>query len=198
MIRNIIFDVGKVLQYIEGDKMFDKVAQKYKTQPDKIRAAYTKWIDDCDRGILNTEEFAQKLSQETSVQIDAEEFWSIFFQNARINRPLIKLIKETLCKRFSIYILSNNSERNIPVFREQADLGDAVVEEFYSKDFGVIKPEKRFYELFLEKTGINPGESVFIDDREEFLEGAKSFGIKTILFKDNEQLQKDLRKLAHF
>ncbi|MCJ7663451.1 MAG: HAD-IA family hydrolase, partial [Desulfobacterales bacterium] len=58
------------------------------------------------------------------------------------------------------------------------------------------KPEQRIYEIALERLGVHPHEAVFIDDRVDFIAGAKKLGIHTILFKDPEQVRQALACFA--
>ncbi|OGP82188.1 MAG: hypothetical protein A2Z08_01070 [Deltaproteobacteria bacterium RBG_16_54_11] len=61
---------------------------------------------------------------------------------------------------------------------------------------GTRKPEQKIYEIALERLGVKPHEAVFIDDRVDFIAGAKKLGIHTILFKDPEQVKQELASFA--
>ena len=54
-----------------------------------------------------------------------------------------------------------------------------------------------FYQKLLDTFRIQPEQAVFLDDRQENLEGAASLGIHTILFQKNEQASQDLEDLLH-
>jgi len=60
---------------------------------------------------------------------------------------------------------------------------------------GLRKPDIRFYRLMIKRAKVSPETIVFIDDEEKMLIPAKKLGINTILFKNNKQLIKDLKKL---
>ena len=49
--------------------------------------------------------------------------------------------------------------------------------------------------ILCQKTQITPSELIFIDDTERSLDGAKTIGYNPILYKNNEQLEKDLSNL---
>lgn len=63
---------------------------------------------------------------------------------------------------------------------------------FSSCYLGVRKPDEGIYKLALEVTQCEPGESLFIDDRELNLECAKQLGMRTIHFQNAAQLRQDL------
>lgn len=73
--------------------------------------------------------------------------------------------------------------------REQArygfgDLCDLVV---YSHEEGMRKPDRRIYALTCERLGVEPEESLFLDDVEEHVAAARAVGMHAILFQDNAQ-----------
>jgi putative hydrolase of the HAD superfamily len=63
---------------------------------------------------------------------------------------------------------------------------------FSSCYLGVRKPEEGIYKLALEVTQSDPGECLFIDDRELNLECARQLQMRTIHFQNAAQLRRDL------
>jgi putative hydrolase of the HAD superfamily len=63
---------------------------------------------------------------------------------------------------------------------------------FSSCYLGVRKPEEGIYKLALEVTQRDPGECLFIDDRELNLECARQMRMRTIHFRDAAQLRREL------
>jgi putative hydrolase of the HAD superfamily len=70
-----------------------------------------------------------------------------------------------------------------------ADLFDVVIE---SSVVGVRKPDPAFYEIALEKIGIEPQEAVFLDDLGVNLKPARALGMTTIKVLDADQAIADL------
>ena len=60
---------------------------------------------------------------------------------------------------------------------------------------GMKKPEREIYELTIEKLAVPPEQSVFIDDRTDYIKGAEVVGLKTILFRSIKQVKIDLTQL---
>lgn len=63
----------------------------------------------------------------------------------------------------------------------------------YSCEEGLQKPEPDFYLLACQRLGVHPQEVVFIDDREQCVEGAQQVGMQAILFKDIAQVIAELQ-----
>ncbi len=78
--------------------------------------------------------------------------------------------------------------------REQAAYGfaglcDVVV---YSHEEGVEKPDPRCYLITAQRLGVLPGETVFLDDTEACVAGARAAGMRAVLFTSTEQAIADL------
>lgn len=68
---------------------------------------------------------------------------------------------------------------------------------FYSSCWlGVLKPERRIYELTLAMSQAAPETSVFIDDRERNLEPARTLGMQVVHYTGADQLRADLAALG--
>lgn len=60
MIRNLVFDVGGVLQFLETKKRCDVLGQKYGIPSKKIEEAIMAFVPDWDRGLLTPRGICQK------------------------------------------------------------------------------------------------------------------------------------------
>jgi putative hydrolase of the HAD superfamily len=69
----------------------------------------------------------------------------------------------------------------------------AVDHSTYSCDVRMTKPDPRIYRHCLEGLGVEAGEAVFLDDREENVEAAREVGIHAILFTSYHQAVGEVR-----
>jgi epoxide hydrolase-like predicted phosphatase len=72
------------------------------------------------------------------------------------------------------------------------DMTDVIV---YSHEIGVAKPDPAAYLLACEGLGVTPTETVFLDDRQSRVDGARAVGMAAVLFRDNAQAVADLDSL---
>lgn len=56
----------------------------------------------------------------------------------------------------------------------------------------MLKPSREIYALFCARSGLAPQQCLFIDDREENVDGAKAFGMQALRFSDPDTLENDL------
>ncbi|WP_179855370.1 HAD-IA family hydrolase [Paractinoplanes atraurantiacus] len=54
------------------------------------------------------------------------------------------------------------------------------------------KPGRAFFDAALARIGRTPSECMFVDDKQQYLDGAARAGLATILYRDNAQLVADL------
>lgn len=88
-------------------------------------------------------------------------------------------------RAYRLYVLSNMSRRVHRLSAAERDLRPVRRRCGFVRE-RVVKPEPRIYEVLLERFGLDPAETLFIDDRRSNLEAAAAFGIKTFHFADAE------------
>lgn len=91
-------------------------------------------------------------------------------------------------------LLSNTEAPAMEFFLE---LGyDAFDAATFSCAEGVFKPEREIYEIAAGKLRVPLGASILIDDRLDFIEGARAAGMKGIVYKSFAQVKQDLAELG--
>ena len=60
----------------------------------------------------------------------------------------------------------------------------------------IIKPDRKIFELICERYDLIPGKCVFIDDLQKNVDAASDFGMRSILFENYEQVDRELSKLG--
>lgn len=155
------------------------------------------------RGEITTEDFLQEFGRlcseivKTSVPVDS--FFSLLTsdQVAKQFPVMTEAITQIRAKGLRTAVLSNNfylpnGKSFLPLDRKQFDV---VVESCLE---GICKPDPRIYKLCLERLGLQPSESIFLDDLGPNLKAAASLGIRTIQVNDPETAIKELETLLGF
>jgi len=205
-IKTIIFDVGGVLAL--GRKSFflknhsSKGVHEYMAK--KLRISLDTWFDSIDtiyaeaiEGKASKEKALEVMSKNNKIFGDKLErlFVRAYRKNFKQNKRLYKLAFKLKEKGYRIAILSDqwqvSKEALMP--EKYTSRFDTII---VSCDVGFRKPNPKIYELLFKKLKTHYKNSVFIDNRDWNLKPAKKLGIKTILFKNNRQLIKDLIKLG--
>lgn len=198
MIRNIIFDVGKVLVEWDCDKAFKKLgfddAAHEAVAEATVRSA--DW-NEYDRSMLSDEEqLAVFIRKAPEYEKEIRLFWD------HLDMPIYQYdyvkgwINGLKAQGYRVYILSNYARRTYEMTQEALSFLSDVDGEMFSFQVHQIKPEPGIYQSLLERFGLKAGECVFLDDREENLKAAEKFGIHTIRFVSYEDAVEKLKNLG--
>uniref|UniRef100_A0A8C9B1L6 Acyl-CoA dehydrogenase family member 10 n=1 Tax=Prolemur simus TaxID=1328070 RepID=A0A8C9B1L6_PROSS len=155
------------------------------------------------RGEIKVQDFLQEFGRlcsemsKTSVPVDS--FFSLVTseQVSKQFPVMTEAITQIRAKGLRTAVLSNNfyfpeGRSFLPLDRKQFDV---VVESCLE---GICKPDPRIYQLCLERLGLQPSESIFLDDLGPNLKAAASLGIHTIKVHDPETAVKELEALLGF
>jgi 2-haloacid dehalogenase len=61
---------------------------------------------------------------------------------------------------------------------------------------GVAKPDRRIFEILLQRHGLEPPATVFVDDQQRNVEAARALGINAVHYASARQLRQELRALG--
>lgn len=98
---------------------------------------------------------------------------------------------EAYYKKYDFVLLSNDVSEWSSYIIEYHQLTKYFKYKIVSGDVKCRKPEKRIYELTLEKIKKSPSECLFIDNSVKNLEVASQLGIQTILFNRDDESYAD-------
>lgn len=196
MIKNIIFDVGKVLVEWEPEAAMRKLGMdEAKLQAVAAATVYTPEWDESDRGILEPEElldgFVRRAPEyEKEIRLFWENIGLAIYQYDYV-KGWMRTLKEQGCH---LYILSNYGKWTYERTQEALSFLENVDGALFSFQVKQIKPEPEIYQTLLKKFNLIPEECVFIDDRTENIKGAKAQGIHGIVFTSHADAVEKLRE----
>lgn len=106
----------------------------------------------------------------------------------------VDLLRKMKAEGYGIYGLTNWSAETIGIAYRKYDffkLFDGIV---VSGEEKLIKPDKRIYEVLLNRYSLSAGECLFLDDSPANIKAAKECGFKAILF-DNDAMESKVREI---
>ena len=200
MIRNIIFDVGKVLIGWEPHQTMIEMGFSKEARDTIQREIFDTglWKEE-DRGVIKGVELEDYFVAHAP---EVEQEIRMFCRHAVDSVTPMPYARDWITALqkagYKVFVLSNFGEAS----QEKAvELGainflDLVDGYIFSHMVHEIKPEPQIYRILLERFGLKAEESVFLDDVEINITGAEAVGIKGILFHDYEDAVKRLRKFG--
>ena len=184
-VKNIIFDLGGVILNIDYGQTANAFKKIGVANFDKIysQARQGQVFDKLETGELTPDEFREYMKEIVpSLQLsDIDKSWNAMLLD--LPAPRIDLLKK-LKKKYRLFLLSNTNEIHIKCFRKIIDssygenIFDAIFEnQYYSSEIGMRKPNPECFQYVLEKNGMEPSETLFIDDSIQHVEGARKLKI---------------------
>ncbi len=195
MIKNIIFDLGKVLIDYDFDIFFQKIGNKPNT---RTLDEANKEILLFEAGKIDKNTFFNHLKKIYGFNISFEQFKNLWCDVFWEIPQMIDLAKTLKQKDYNIFLLSNTDELHFPYIRKKfpsIKIFDSGL--MLSYDLGYVKPDKRIFEKALSTYDLNAGETVFIDDRKENIIAAKELGILAIHHLNYENTFEEMNKIIN-
>ena len=195
MIRNIVFDIGKVLL---GFPAMDYLISLFGGEK-AVRIADavfgTGYWHELDRAVLSEEEILELFySAAPDLKAEIREAYDRIGECVTKREWPAGLIDSLKEKGYGVYFLSNMSEHVKASNPAAFDFVTRMDGGIWSCDVKAIKPGTDIYKCLFEKYGLVPEECLFIDDHWENVAVGKKFGMKGIVFRDYDQLIADLGK----
>lgn len=200
----VIFDFGEVLIELDYPRViagFSSVANKNEEEIQEM-VVTASILQDFEVDNISSSIFRKQINTLLGTSLPDDEFdeiWNSMLKNLPKERmDLLSKVGES----FDTYVLSNSNVIHEVAFNKmiaeitgKGSLHEFVKKCYFSQDIGLRKPYKECYEHVIEDIGINPGKMLFLDDRLDNIEGAKSVGMKGFQVTDaNKQLNEIFSK----
>jgi putative hydrolase of the HAD superfamily len=199
-IKTIIFDLSEVYlkgYYLVEEKLESLLNLKSSEIHQKLREReLEEHFDLLMKGKLGEEEFWQKVKKFHNWQIPTELFKKAVRDNFEEIAGTRAIIEKLNKQGYKLGLLSNHCKEWIGHCEKKFDYHKLFHSTLYSFEIGICKPDKRAYEKILSKLGAKPEECLFVDDSQENIKGAEELSIRTILFKNSNQLVQELNNLG--
>lgn len=130
---------------------------------------------------------SQVLTRDLGREVTLERFGEHYFQNLHPNQQMIDFMRELRGRGHRMAICTNNVREWEPLWRAKLpvdEIFDVVVDSAF---VGSRKPDRRIYEITLERLGVTAENALMIDDIEANCQAARTIGMKAVWFQSTEQ-----------
>ena len=198
MIRNIVFDMGKVLLEYDPYQACYRHAQNVEKAL-ILKAAifdHPDWPAKIDGGLLYDDEYLidvqDRLDAPELKELAAKVLSDWWLDSLFPKQGMKQLLESLLEKGYRLYVLSNcgytfrKFEYKIPCVEQFSGI-------LVSAEELLLKPDVKIFERLCEKFDLQMGECVFVDDLQKNVDGAIKAGMQGYCFADG-----DVEKLAAY
>lgn len=196
-IKNLLFDFGGVIVNINKDNAVKRFKEIGVDNIEEYLGEFRQKgiFLEIEEGKISREDFYNELRKMTGKDISNEDIdsgWFGFLDG--IPEYKFQLLKD-LRKKYNVYLLSNtnpiimgwaHSDTFSPTGEHLSAFFDKM---FCSYEIGHTKPAKESFDAVI-NAGINPAETLFLDDGQSNLDAAEKLGFKTYLVDQTEDLRK--------
>ncbi len=184
-IETIIFDLGGVI--------IDLDEKETQNQIEALRDVDKPLFDfqifkDVETDALSSEDFINAIRAsctDNTTHNQIIDAWNAML--VAIPKRRLDLMKQ-LMNSHKVLVLSNTNHIHAQRFDEmlKEECGDSLTLDdfahkvYYSQNMGLRKPDTAIYQAVLDESNINAETTLFLDDKQENLEAAKTLGIKTV------------------
>lgn len=197
-IKNILIDLGGVILDLDKEVCYNS----FKNLGVDLShhglgfSGQTGLFGELELGLLEERQFYDRFRKEFNTNANnasIKSAWNSFLVG--IPEARLSFLK-TLKHHYKLFLLSNTSKIHYhhwhQMFRYDRDntganhFFDGVYCSYMSQ---VAKPDKRAFEYVISRTGIKPGETLFLDDSKANIDAAAEMGFHTCLIPQGEKLE---------
>ncbi len=194
-IRHIVFDIGKVLVHYDPDLPFSRLI------PDEAERRWffdnvctPAWNLEQDRG--RSWEDAEKLLIEAHPDHAANirgfrAYWQEMVPHAYDDS--VAVLNGLIDNGYDVTLLTNWAADTFREARKRFPFLDRARGVTVSGEIGVIKPDPDIYRHHAASFALEPAATLFIDDSQKNVDGARAAGWRAVLFESADQLTRELR-----
>lgn len=198
MIKNIVFDLGRVLVDFNPQKYLEEFGLE-----EEIRKSLTQKIfqskewEKCDEGAYkNNSDLVDLLVNqypqlENEIKLVLNKNWVKMLSLKEETQAYLEHLKK---QGFKIYILSNLSEESYNHVKNY-EFFKIIDGGVYSYQLKICKPNPKIYEELFNQYKILPKETIFIDDNEKNIEMSEKFGMYGVIFEDLETAKEEVNHI---
>lgn len=198
-IKNIIFDLGNVLLNLDFNasiKAFQELGLP-KDVLDNQQAYADPVFYELEVGNISPEEFRvgvrKILSNPNATNQQIDDAWYAMIKDIPENR--VKTVQQ-LSKKFGVYLFSNTNQIHIErlhaSFKNEygIEFSSLFIKDYYSHEIHERKPDLSSFEKVIQLSGVQPEETLFVDDLEKNIIAAQKAGLQTFWLNNGLEMAK--------
>ena len=197
---NIIFDLGGVILNIDPSRTVEAFSTIAGISASVIyqKGSQSTIFDDYEEGKLSSEEFrdgVRVLLQISCSDAELDLAWNAMLLDIPLSR--IKILQNLKTKK-NIYLLSNTNEihhQQIEIIFSQSygQLFNSISDLFHQTYFSYLmkdrKPNPSIFQQVIDEQKLDPNRTLFIDDNQGNIEGAKTTQLQTLYLDKSSNLE---------
>ena len=134
-----------------------------------------------------TDGLSRELTEELGRPVSMHDFGRRFFEHLHPNEPMIDYMRDLRDRGYKLGICTNNVREWEPLWRAKLPVDEIFSVIVDSAFVGARKPDRRIYEITLERLAVPAQAALMIDDIELNCTAALDLGMHAVWFRDTDQ-----------
>jgi len=136
-----------------------------------------------EEGVISDQAFVDYLNEAKGLSWTVDDLIGVWQKMFTVNQTGYGLFREAIARGLPVYTLSNIAEHHIEAIeRNWPGFFDGATGLFLSYQVGARKPNAGIYRHLLDDLGVKGEQCLFLDDRADNVEAARTAGIQTHQF----------------
>ena len=194
----VVFDLGKVLVDFDYSIAGRKISERSGKSPEEVQHLldYSPLLYRYETGLMTRQEFFGEVRQATGFHGTIEEFSGYFADIFWEIPPMIEIQAKLRRQGVPTYIFSNTNDLAILHLRQNFPFFANFDGYILSYEIGAMKPDAKIYEALERMAGKRGAEVLYLDDRQENVDGGAARGWQVILQTTAEKAIAAMEKLG--
>lgn len=197
-IRHIVFDIGKVLIHYDPDLPFSRLIPDEAERKRFFETICTHdWNIEQDRGRTWEEAEALLVAEHPDHDENIRNFrrhWHEMVPHAYDDS--VELMEALIDQGRDVTMLTNFAADTFVEAKQRFAFLNRPRGVTVSAEIGMIKPDRGIYDHHAATFGLEPAATIFIDDSQKNVDGAKAAGWQAVLFQNAKTLEADLERFG--
>lgn len=197
-IRHIVFDIGRVLIHYDPDLPFSRLI------PDETERRWffanictADWNIEQDRGRSWQEAEELLIAEHPAHEDNIRNFrrhWHEMVSHAYDDS--VAIMERLIAAGHDVTMLTNFAADTFAEARKRFAFLNRPRGVTVSAEIGLIKPDRAIYDHHADTFRLDPAATLFIDDSQKNIDGAKAAGWQAVLFQNAKTLEEDLERFG--
>lgn len=189
MVEALIFDLGGVFLHLKAEQALQQFAEglphldmgTINEMMNAMRPLQIRY----ERGEIGTHAFFQSVQSHFKTQFDLVWFLSCWQEMFSLNQEMVDLLGQ-VADLYPCHLLSNTNALHMTYIYQHYTFFHYFQTQILSYEVGLLKPDIEIYQLAAKTANVDPCRCLFIDDKEENVQGARAVGMQAIWHRDVE------------